>query len=540
MERIRAEFALLESELRRRIQAIDEQVVAQQARARLAVYVLAGGAGALLLLAYGLLLREQGRRVRAERALTESAADLARMRSAELESVFQALPDLYFRVARDGTLLGFRGRPGDLYLPPEQFIGRRVQDVLPAQAGEQFGAAIEALAAAPAGSHRSFEYALPMPGGDRHFEARLSRIPERDEIALVVRDIEARYQAEASIRKWADAFEHCAHGIALGDARTNRLMACNPALGALLDQRPEDLVGRAILDIYAPAEHALLRARIARVDVEGRIRYESLMLRRDGGTVPVQLDLVSVPGADGQPRYRVATIQDISERRAATVALEKARDDLRAFALKLDRDIEAERRRLAREVHDQLGQIFTALKLNLMAGGSGPSRAAVVDALLDQGIRVARRISADLRPPMLDDLGLGPALAHFAHSLGAQAGCGVEVDIRGADRLGEERANQLFRIAQEALTNVARHAGAARARVAGAPADGHYLLSVDDDGRGLGPAGADGLGILGMRERAALIGAELEIGASPMGGTRLVLRLPLADKEDADAHPAGG
>ncbi len=544
MDRIRAEFASLETGLRQRIQALDGRVQAQQARARLAAYGLTTLAGAMLLLAYVLLLREQGRRVRAEQALTRVATDTARRRGAELESVFQALPDLYFRLAWDGTILDYHGRRDELYLPPEQFIGKRMQDVLPPEVGMRFSAEIQAMMTAKTPGHPAFEYVLTMPGGDRHFEARLSRIPGQDEVAVVVRDIEERQQAEITIRKWADAFEHCAHGIALGDARTNRLLACNPAFGALLDQRPEELVGHPILDVYTPAEHALLRERIAQVDALGKVRYEAHMLRRDGGSVPVQLDLVSVRGGDGQPLYRVATIQDISARLAATADMEKARDDLRAFAIKLDRDIETERRRLAREVHDQLGQIFTALKLRLLDCDSArpldPERLDEFGKLLDEGIRVARRIAADLRPAMLDDLGLGPALAHYGKLLGAQAGCSVDVDIRDDARLGPECVNQIFRIAQEALTNVVRHAAAKRVLVRGEVEDGHYRLTVEDDGRGMAPDGQDGLGMLGMRERAMLIGADLEVGVSPLGGLRLALSLLLIEKEENHAHPAGG
>jgi PAS domain S-box-containing protein len=321
-------------------------------------------------------------------------------------------------------------------------------------------------------------------------------------------------------------------------------MACNPALGALLGWAPEDLVGRPILDIYAPAEHAGLRARIAEVDRLGKVRYEADMLRRDGGTVPVQLDLVAVRGEDGAPLYRVATIQDIRERRTAMTALEHARDDLRAFARKLDEDIEGERKRLAREVHDQLGQIFTALKLNVLGWAPGAAmdhaRLEQFGVLLDEGIRVARRISADLRPTMLDDLGLGPALAHFGQALGAQAGFAVEVDIQRDARLGAECVNQLFRVAQEGLTNVARHAGASRARVHGVVVDGHYRLTVEDDGHGSGNTKDGGLGLLGMRERAALIGARLDVGASELGGLRVTLSLPLIKGEGDEANSAGG
>ena len=218
---------------------------------------------------------------------------------------------------------------------------------------------------------------------------------------------------------------------------------------------------------------------------------------------------------------------------ARTAALRLAKAELVQFARNQDRNIERERRRLAREVHDQLGQVFTALKINLhhltpqLVSKDEEARCA---ALLDQGIAISRRIAADLRPPMLDDLGLEPALQHYCK--GVAQGLACQVILREAEQLTPAQANQLFRICQEAVTNVLRHAQASHIVIEGHRHEGHYLLRIDDDGRGFNPQDirADAMGVLGMRERTQLSGGEFSLTPLPPGGTRVEIRLPLAEQ----------
>lgn len=233
-------------------------------------------------------------------------------------------------------------------------------------------------------------------------------------------------------------------------------------------------------------------------------------------------------------------LEDAVTRR--TAELEQARHEIEAFALRLDRGIEAERHRLAREVHDQLGQIFTALRMTLNHTLKGnPETAGSVarmDDLLVEGIVTARRIAGELRPPLLDDLGLGAALTHRAQRFAEETGMACEVALQQDDRLRPEQATQLYRIAQEALTNVMRHAGASRLWIEGRASDGQYWLVIEDDGRGMAIPDASSLGLLSMRERAALADGRLELGPGRAGGLRVLVRLPLnPDPKEADAHP---
>lgn len=217
---------------------------------------------------------------------------------------------------------------------------------------------------------------------------------------------------------------------------------------------------------------------------------------------------------------------------ARTAELGAALARIRAFAGELDRSIEAERRRLAREVHDQFGQITSAIKLRVQAlrQASPPTDAATVDGLLglvDQSLQTARRIASALRPPLLDDLGLAAAVQHLLEPVAREGGPQCEVHIDDAALLGPEQANQLFRIVQEATTNVLRHAQARQLHLYGWEEDGVYCLDIDDDGHGPGPERPGGQGLRNMRERAALAGGTLAFGPGPDGGSRVSVRLPL-------------
>lgn len=226
---------------------------------------------------------------------------------------------------------------------------------------------------------------------------------------------------------------------------------------------------------------------------------------------------------------------------ARTAELAAARNRISAFAAAQDARIEQERRRLAREVHDQFGQVFTAIKLIVQSIPRGAWPAEQREALghaLDLGIASARKIAGELRPPLLDDFGLGAALGHFARETLAPVGLDFKIDVRDEDRLGPTQALALFRIAQEAVTNVLRHAQAGRIRVAGHRDGDRYVFAIEDDGRGFDPSTVrrDAMGIASMTERAKLFGGTVRLNAASGRGTSVEATLPL--REQRDEHPA--
>ncbi|MFG6461760.1 CHASE3 domain-containing protein [Roseateles sp. DXS20W] len=232
-----------------------------------------------------------------------------------------------------------------------------------------------------------------------------------------------------------------------------------------------------------------------------------------------------------------------------TEELQRALARIRSFAVELERGVEAERRRLAREVHDQFGQVGTAIKMLTLSLRSklAPRTEPLVDELqnmAEEAIRSARQISAALRPPLLDELGLEAALSHYLQTLQRQSGLTTTLTLDAADALAPDQANPLFRIVQEACTNVLRHAGASALRVTGKPwqqggVDG-YLLEICDNGQGPGDVRPDASGLRGMRERSTLAGGSFEFGPAPGGGTRVGVWLPLQVNEAAGGGDAGG
>jgi signal transduction histidine kinase len=223
---------------------------------------------------------------------------------------------------------------------------------------------------------------------------------------------------------------------------------------------------------------------------------------------------------------------------AANEALESSREQLRSFAAHLESVREEERARIAREIHDELGQALTALRIDLTRLASKPpadqadilQRAGEMLGIVDATIQSVRRISTELRPGLLDDLGLVAAIEWQTQEFESRTGIRCQLSVAGMDfALDRALGTTLFRIVQEALTNVARHAGATRVKVSLDGGGDRLRLAVRDNGRGIsGAALTDrrSLGLMGMRERVKLRGGTLTI-TSPRGrGTTIVVEIP--------------
>ncbi|HUM03273.1 MAG TPA: histidine kinase, partial [Thermoanaerobaculia bacterium] len=224
-----------------------------------------------------------------------------------------------------------------------------------------------------------------------------------------------------------------------------------------------------------------------------------------------------------------------SERDRAEVELRRTSDELRALAERLDDVREEEGTRIARELHDEVGQALTGLKLDLAAlkralpeetGAGAADRIAGMASLADATIERVRRISGELRPQLLDQLGLVPAVEAYLERFGARTGVTTRLEAAlDGEGLDQRRASALFRILQEALTNVVRHAAASSVTVRLAADGGDVVLTVADDGRGLPSSSGPALGIRGMQERARAAGGRVTVEGAPGRGTVVVARL---------------
>ena len=234
---------------------------------------------------------------------------------------------------------------------------------------------------------------------------------------------------------------------------------------------------------------------------------------------------------------------DMTERTLDVKALAASREELRRLSARLNKLQEEERRRIAHELHDELGQRLTALrmetsllphKLGKRAGAAASEAIASMIDLIDGTIDTVRRVATELRPPILDDFGFRAALELELAALQKRSGIGYDIDFAPGDlHVDGDRATTLYRIVQESLTNVARHAGATYVRVSLTQQNHSIVLRIADDGRGITAGertGSGSLGLLGIRERAHSHGGEADIRPGKRGGTVVEMRLPAAER----------
>lgn len=246
--------------------------------------------------------------------------------------------------------------------------------------------------------------------------------------------------------------------------------------------------------------------------------------RKDGTTFPVEISLSPMPGEDSQ--WVISIVRDLTERKR-----------LRDFGVGALRAAEDERQRIARELHDDTAQRLAAMLVRLqvaMRQEDLPKRNTILEEIREGILETAeavRRIARGLRPPVLDEVGVIAAIRSHAEALRKAYEFDIDVENPAEEpRLGPDAELALYRIVQEALSNVVRHAGATRARVVFDAGNGSLRVLVEDDGKGfvLDPTRpTSGLGLMGMRERARNAGGELQIDSRPGEGTRVRVKIPL-------------
>ena len=318
-----------------------------------------------------------------------------------------------------------------------------------------------------------------------------------------------------------------------------RFMYANDTFAAMFGYSRDEFIGRRMVDCVTQDSIGQVmenyRRRISG-EVEA-IHYFTKGVRKDGEVVHLELHASRVK-CRGRPALAGVAL-DVTERVLAQEELRRSREQLRELTRHINKTREAERARLAREVHDVLGGMLTAVKFGLArivrrtrsrAQPELHDIAGELLVLMQDTIDTARSISEEMRPATLEHFGLGSALSHALERFGARYGLQVQcVGAEASQSLPPAVALQIFRIVQEGLTNVARHAGASRVELEMSQADGRFALCLRDDGLGLHalPRRAGAIGLFSMAERAREIGAGFDVAQRPEGGTQLRLNLPL-------------
>lgn len=363
----------------------------------------------------------------------------------------------------------------------------------------------------------------------------------------MVADITERKRAESRVRESERTLAEAQQIAHLGNWRwdipTGRLVWSNEMYRIYgVDPQQFNTTYDAYLDRVHPDDRELVRQLMdLAYEDHAPFAFEHRLLRSDGTLRVVYAQGRVVLDPAGLPSYMIGTALDITERKQIETELEKSREQLRALSAHLQSVREQERTSIAREIHDELSQALTGLKMDLswlQKNMDSAERKVLakklrsMTKLMDETIQTGRRISAELRPGALDDLGLAAAIEWQMQEFQTRTGirCKLHSTVGEELDLGADGSTAMFRIFQETLSNVARHAQASRVQVSLTEENGYLILSVRDNGRGITQAEMDhpqSFGLIGMQERIHLLAGEIKLEGNPGKGTTVTVTVPL-------------
>jgi PAS domain S-box-containing protein len=357
-------------------------------------------------------------------------------------------------------------------------------------------------------------------------------------------DITERKRAEAALReseeKFSKVFASAPAAMAVTRPSDQRILDVNREFTRLLGYSREEVIGRSTVELglfVNPEDRERLLKIIAS---DGDLKDLELHLRARDGSVVIGRYAGQLAEVNGEILLLSAFV-DITARKRAEEEVRASREQLRALAGRLQEVREEERTRIAREIHDVLAQELTGLKIDLgwigkrlpnpeVDRGTLAEKFAALSGMIDTAISTVQKIAAELRPVVLDSLGLSAAIEWQAEEFQQRTGIRCEAIVPDEDLpLSRECATGIFRIVQESLTNVIRHANATSVEIILEWDEDQFRLLVQDNGTGFDQANMKdrhSLGLLGMRERTLLLGGQFEIRGLPEKGTRVSVTIP--------------
>lgn len=507
----------------------------------------AGVATATLVLATILLYRQETEQRMARRALRDVEARIGDVLNSAMDAIitvdhqqrivlFNDAAEQVFRWPRKSML----GQPLDMLLPT-RFREIHRQHV------QEFGKTGDTSRRMGA---KMVLTGLRANGEEFPVEASISQFGDGvDKLyTVILRDITERVRAEGSLARsearLRGILNSAMDAIVTVDDRQH-IVLFNAAAEAVFGCPREEAIG-APLSWFIPerfrAEHTGHIRRFGETDTNSRRMASQRIvtgLRRNGEEFPIDASISQIT-EDGQKFYTVI-LRDVTLRVKADAALRRSKEELLEFSTAANQLREQEKRRIARELHDELAQALTGLKMDVawikskLPATSQPltDKLNSMEALLDSTVAATRRISSDLRPMMLDDLGLLPATEWLTQNFSERTGIRCKLTLADPDiELQDPHATTIYRVLQESLTNVAKHARASNVDVRLERADGELVLTVRDDGAGFSldtSRKPNSYGLIGLRERVFLLGGKVRIDSAPGDGARIEVRLPLPE-----------
>jgi len=363
-------------------------------------------------------------------------------------------------------------------------------------------------------------------------------------IQIITRDISQRKEAEEALKESEKRFRELWDNAPVAYHILNTkgiIISINKTEAKMLGYKPEEMTGKSIFEFVLPEQRAAAQRRFQQ-KISGKHvprTVNRIYVKKDGSQIYVEIDDVLERNSKGKFIGIRTTMVDITEFKQAEEEIKNSREELRNLAAHLQSAREEERTLIAREIHDELGQALTALKMDLsLLTSKLPkyqkpllSRAKSMTSLLDETIQTVKKLYTELRPSMLDDLGLAAAIEWQTEEFQSRTGIKCEVKIEPKEPiLDKESSTAIFRIFQEALTNVARHTDASEIKVNLTEKAKVLELRVRDNGGGItGEKIHDpqSYGLIGIRERAQFLGGESKIIGVQNRGTTIAVSIPL-------------
>jgi two-component system sensor histidine kinase UhpB len=459
-----------------------------------------------------------------------------------IEMVNNQVEDL-FRYKR-GELLG---KPVEILmpLPLREAHGGHVQGYVREHRTRPMGAGMELQARQKDGTLFPVEISLsPLETEDgllisasirditerRNIEQRLLQFNEELEQQVQARTL----QIQESEKKYRTLVEEAVDGITVFSMDTMCCLEANKKITELLGYSHAELMEKRITDFFSEEELRRQPMKLSELQQGLTVQVERNLKRRDGTTI--QVEASAKPLEHG---HVLVFIRDIRQRKAAEEKILQINKQLRQLSIRLEEVREQERIRISREIHDELGQQLTGLKMDIawlskkVAAMEEPVRKKFAGALAltDEMVKTIRRISTELRPAVLDDLGLTAAIEWQSAEFEKRYNTPIHLVVpENSPVIPLEKVSGIFRIYQEALTNIARHAGATAIESAVSFSDAKLTLTVADNGKGFDvqkAAAGKTLGLLGMRERVLAMGGHYAICSQAGAGTTITITIPL-------------